>query len=163
MVGHVNWQLMSVAFSPDGDLLATGGYDGTVRVWDVAERRQLKRLAGDRHAVLGVAFAHDRPWLVSGVADGALRLWDTTTFEPITVPLRGHADFVPAVAFSPDDEQILSASRDGTFRLWSSPKDLTTVVCGKVNASMTEEEWNQWVSRWIGDIELCPKTGQPKN
>jgi WD40 repeat protein len=162
MVGHVGWQLMSIAFSPDGRLLATGGYDGTVRVWDTAERRELKRLAGDRHAVQSVAFArhpHDHPWLASGVADGALRLWDTSSFEPITVPLRGHDDFVSTVAFSPDDEQILSASRDGTFRLWSSPKDLTTAVCGKVNAGMTEEEWNQWVSDWIGYIDLCPKTG----
>jgi WD40 repeat protein len=155
MIGHDGWQLYSVAFSPDADVLATGGYDGSVRVWDRASGRALQRLSGGRHGVLSVAFAHNHPWMVSGGADGTLRLWSTDTYEPIAVPPRGHTDFVSVVAFDRDDEQILSASRDGTFRLWSPPKDLTAVVCGKVSTSMSEDEWNRWVSRWIPYTDLC--------
>jgi WD40 repeat protein len=157
MIGHRNWQLMSVAFGPKGDVVATGGYDGSVRVWGKADGRPLARMTGDRNAVLSVAFAHNQPWMVSGGTDGAVRLWDAATFDPIGMPLRGHGDSVAVVAFSPSDEQILSASRDGTFRLWSPPRDLTAVVCDKVNTSMSEDEWNQWVSRWIPYIDVCPK------
>ena len=62
MHGHDNWQLYGVAFSRKGDL-AAGGYDGTVRVWDKATGRPLKRMAGPRNAVISVAFAGDS-WMV---------------------------------------------------------------------------------------------------
>ena len=162
MVGHDNWQLYGVAFNRKGDLVAAGGYDGTVRVWDKATGRPLKRMAGPRNAVISVAFAGDS-WMVSGGADGTVRLWDTANFEPIAMPLRGHTDFVSVVAVSPDDEQILSASRDGTFRLWSRPKDLTTVVCNKVNTNMSDKQWDDWVSPWIRYVKLCPWLDKPEN
>ena len=77
--------------------------------------------------------------------------------------MRGHTDFVSVVAVSPDDEQILSASRDGTFRLWSRPKDLTTVVCNKVNTNMSDKQGNEWVSPWIRYVKLCPWLDKPDN
>ena len=107
----------SVAFSPDGRLLASGGPDRRVNLWDVARRRRLGTLTGHSGEVHGVAFSPDGRTLASGDTGGTVILWDVADRRRLAT-LTGHTDWVQAVAFSPDGRTLASRSADGSVFLW---------------------------------------------
>jgi DNA-binding beta-propeller fold protein YncE len=118
LTGH-SGQVTSVALSPDGQRIASGSFDNTVRVWDAATGKPIGQpLTGHTGWVNSVAFSPDGKRIASGSADNTVRVWDAATGHPVGQPLTGHTGTVFSVAFSPDGTRIASGSADQTVRLW---------------------------------------------
>jgi WD40 repeat protein/tRNA A-37 threonylcarbamoyl transferase component Bud32 len=105
----------AVALSPDGALLASGGKDRCVRLWDLAAGTELRQLPQHSQEIRALAFAPDGARFATA-AGVALRVWDLAGQE-----LRrcaGHSDVIRAVGFTPDGARLVSASEDKTVRVW---------------------------------------------
>jgi WD40 repeat protein/transcriptional regulator with XRE-family HTH domain len=114
----------TVAFSPDGQLVATGGDDGTLRLWSVRDPARPQLLATKHDSgtyVFGVAFSPDGTVVAAASADNLTRLWDVTDpARPVLLgrALRGPSSYAISVAFSPSGRLLAVGSADKTVRLW---------------------------------------------
>lgn len=107
----------SVAASPDGKYLASGGSDGRVNIWDAATTAHRQTLEAHQSDVYSIAFSPDDTTLASGGKDGKIKLWDLAKGTEVGT-LTGHLGEVYYVTFSPDGSKLASAGRDKTIKLW---------------------------------------------
>jgi WD40 repeat protein len=131
-------------------LLASGGEDGTVRLWELPSGRALGTLPGHTSGVYGVALSANGQLLASGGADGAVRLWEGNGGPPeagqgptlvpsewrLLATLRGHNGVIRGVALTADGHLAASGGFDETVRLW----DTTTGVCLRILQSARRYE-----------------------
>lgn len=133
LTGHTRW-VASVAFHPEGQLVASGGHDGLVRLWDIAAGKE-KWAFDYRSAVACLAFSPDGKTLAcsgGGFArqpdgkqtvhdpEGEIVLLATETGEPQGT-LKGHMSKVSALAFTKDGRTLLSCAWDGLAKVWDVP------------------------------------------
>lgn len=118
--------IMSVAFSPDGKILATGDGNGEIRLWQVADGKQLFACKSHADLIKSVAFSPDGEIIASGSHDKTVRLWDVSTGQCLHV-LEGHTSWVWSVTFIPDSQILATGSIDKTVKLW----DINTGNCLK--------------------------------
>jgi hypothetical protein len=117
-LGHSS-AITSVAISPDGQQVLTGGSDETARLWEAASGKELRRFLGHTGWVKSVAFSPDGQQVLTGSWDKTARLWEAASGKELRRFL-GHTHFVVSVAFSPDGQQVLTGSKDATARLWEA-------------------------------------------
>lgn len=125
LAGH-HHIIHSLAFSPDGKLLATGSYNGEIRFWEAETGRciytiscNIENMRGNSHIVADLDFSPDGKILASAVWDNSVRLWNVETGQEIAC-LKEHTDVVRSVKFSPDGIRLASGSSDHTICLWSA-------------------------------------------
>ncbi len=109
--------VQGVAFSPDGEMLASGSADNSIHLWHVRDGTVAQVLRGHTDNVTSVAFSPDGQVLASGSDDDTVILWEWHNGSHIRT-LREHTDNVTSVAFSPDGTLLATASADNTVRVW---------------------------------------------
>ena len=117
LTAHKAW-VRSVALSADGQLLASGSGDKTVKLWSTQTGKVIHTFAGHDTWVRAVAISPDGKTIASGGNDNNVRLWDVDSGAPKAI-LNGHRDWVRVVAFSPNGQLLVSAGQDKTIRLWN--------------------------------------------
>jgi WD40 repeat protein len=124
--------VLAVAFSPNGQLLATGDTLGDVQLWQVADGQKYLTCQGHTNRVWSVVFSPDGTCLASSSDDCTIKLWSLEhqslkhqSFEPQSFDhgtclntLQGHTDWVHTLAFSPDGTRLVSGSDDYTVKIW---------------------------------------------
>ena len=114
--GHTD-ACYSLALSPDGKVLVTGGYDQKIRLWDVTNGAEIKLLKGHNGSVNGLAFRPDGKVLASASADRTVKLWsmpDGARLDTLSQPLKEQT----AVLFSADGGQLYGVGMDSRIRVW---------------------------------------------
>jgi WD40 repeat protein len=106
-----------VAYSPDGESVASGGHDGTIRIWRVESAKEEGSLAGHRDWVLCLAYTPDSKYIISGSVDKSLRVWDVKKGEARFI-MKDNKGWINAVAVAPDGTAIASGCGDGTVTVW---------------------------------------------
>ncbi|MGE5341681.1 MAG: TIR domain-containing protein [Candidatus Omnitrophota bacterium] len=119
----------TVAFSPDGKIIASGALDKIIRLWDVESGKEIQKLTGHLNRVNCVTFSPDGRILASGSDDNTVRLWNLSSGKEIRV-FTGHSSWVNCVAFTGDGMGLASGSSDGTIKLWdvSSGKEVRSFI-----------------------------------
>ena len=109
----------SVAFDPQGGMLASGGLDQTVKLWEVRSGKLLRTLEGHQGVVRSVAFDPQGATLASASDDKTVKLWEARSGKLLRT-LKGHQDWVRSVAFDPQGATLASGSYDNTVKLWEA-------------------------------------------
>jgi WD40 repeat protein len=107
--------VLSMVFSPDAKLLATGMRNNTIRLWDL-QGNLIKEFKGHEGGVNSVAFSPNGQFIASGADDNTIRLWDLQ--GNLIKEFKGHQQSVKSVIFSPNGQFIASGANDNTVRLW---------------------------------------------
>jgi WD40 repeat protein len=116
LLGHADI-VQDLAFSPDGTLLATCGYDRLVKLWEVSSGKEVHTFKEHSDSVYGVAFSPNGRHLASVSADRAVKIWDVAK-RKLAHTLGESTDWLYAVAWSPDGKHLAAAGVDKSIRVW---------------------------------------------
>ena len=156
---------LRVAFSPDGERLATAGTAEAprpVRVWQIAAEKEICRFSGHRDTLFSVAFSPDGRHVASADGGSMIRVWNSKTAEEVQA-LNVNNLPIFAVTFSPDGRSLASASADSSVRVWDwttghEPRVLTPAHTGRINGVafsrdgklLASGSWDRSIKVWDG-------------
>lgn len=123
----------SAHFSPDGNLVVTGSWDNSAKIWDAKTGHVIHKLTGHESLVNTACFSPDGASILTASDDGTARLWSVESGK-VTAVLQGHTDRVRFATYSPDGLLIVTTSSDKSARLWD----------GKTHAFLREFRGHEW-------------------
>ncbi|KAG9126945.1 hypothetical protein FRC07_001278 [Ceratobasidium sp. 392] len=143
--GHAS-AILCAAFSPTGNLLATGSGDNNARLWNLDTETPSHTLSGHKGWVLCVEWEPTERKLATGGHDGQVRLWDPKSGKAIGDALKGHSKWVTSLSWepahiNPDDPRLASSSKDGTVRVWNTGTRRLEYTLGSHTASVNVVRW----------------------
>ena len=156
-----------VAFSPDGNILAIGGF-GSIHLWDVETAKRLHTLSGYSGAITGISFSPDGQTLAGGSDYGVLRLWDVTG-EPRPI-ITEYISSVQRVSFSPDGQTLAIQDQISNVHLWNArtealhhtpliSKSMSFSPDGQVLASQSHNTIDLWDLQTEALLDTITKDG----
>ncbi|MEM7539094.1 MAG: WD40 repeat domain-containing protein, partial [Chloroflexota bacterium] len=116
---HHEGSVNSVAYSPDGQTIASGGDDNTIHIWDAYTFEPISILFGHTDSVLSVEYSPDSTRIVSGSHDNTIRIWDAQIGRQLVI-IDSHTDSVSSAKYSPSGTCIVSGSLDSTVCIWDA-------------------------------------------
>lgn len=151
LTGH-SAAVLAIGFSADGQLLVSGGEDGTLRVWDIAQERQKAMLRGHSNAVLTCAFSpHDADQIISGSADQQLRVWSLEGYREFLAIRSEQMPEMIHARFSPDGRCVATTHRRdvsyGAALLWPLEFDGDRPQLGAAKARVFREGHTMFLSQ----------------
>lgn len=161
--GHAD-VVKSVAISPDGQILASGSYDKTIKLWSLSTGELRQTLFNHTHRITCLAISPDGQTLASGSYDNTIKLWSLSTGELLHT-LNGRPDRVRYLAFSPNSQMLIS-SGDSTIKLWAvRTGKLLRLLGGNSNSArlvtFSPDGHSCAVASLDGELELWnPHTGR---
>jgi GTPase SAR1 family protein len=115
--GHEE-RINEIAWSPDGEMLASASFDGTIRIWNAQSGELLRTLKYHRSFAYSVAWSPDGQMLASSSINKTISIWRAQSGDLLRT-FKGHSSTVYEVAWSPDGQTLASASYDKTIRIWN--------------------------------------------
>ncbi|MBA2749301.1 MAG: WD40 repeat domain-containing protein [Tatlockia sp.] len=128
--------VVTVAFSPNGQHFATGGFDQDIKIWEVSTGQCIFTLKGHTNSVWSLAFSLNGQFLASSSFDSSIKLWDVSTGRCVQT-LQGHDGAVTAIAYCSDGQKLISGGFDSVIRVW----DVDTGQCLHVLKEHTGIIW----------------------
>jgi WD40 repeat protein len=154
----------SVATSPDGTIVASGSWDGTVKILDIASGEEKAAYLKYGKKIYSVAFSPNGQWLAIAGELGAVYLWEWKKADSQVHVLDQHAAWVSAVAFDPSGTRIVSGSGDGSLQIWDSGtyeklatlkghEDwVSSVAFSPDGMTMASAGWDMQIKLWRSDL-----------
>jgi len=141
---HSDW-INSLAFSQDGNILASGSPDQMIELWNIETRQKIATLTGHSGSVNSLAFSRNNLILASGSDDRTIKIWSIETKQAIAT-LMGHADSIGSVTISHSGKILASGSLDGTIKLWNlQTKQAIVALTAKEYAKGVNSIGQAWV------------------
>lgn len=133
---------VSLAVSPNGQIIASCGSDRTIKIWQLATGEDISTFNGHSRKVNAVAFSPDGETLVSGSDDNTIKVWNLKTGTVIRT-LEGHNDAVHTLAISPNGKTLVSGSDDNTVKVWN-------LATGRLITTLTGHTF------WVRSVAISP-------
>jgi WD40 repeat protein len=115
---EIHSSVFAIAFSPDGNMLASGSEDGIIRLWNTKDGSIVNTLLGHTKFVASISFSPDGKTLASASGDGTIRLWNISDGS-LTKILNKHTKGVNSVSFSSDGLTLASGGEDRAIKFWT--------------------------------------------
>ncbi|MHC5771417.1 MAG: NACHT domain-containing protein [Nostoc sp.] len=162
-------RVLSVAFSPDGKLFATGEANCSIRLWQVENSKHISTLQAHTDWVRSVAISNDGKFLISGSDDKTVKIWDISKGKCLRT-LQGHTSRVYSVAITSDASIVISGCNDRTLKVWNThtgeclktlqghSKTVYSVAISSENSIVASCSLDETIKVWNFQTGECLKT-----